>query len=272
MLIGGHVSVAGGLTNAINRAEKEGFPIIQIFVTSPRSFNITHYFDEDIGLFRKIAKEKNIKMIFLHAIYLVNIATENKRLYDLSIESLIHYMRIGDKIGAEGTIVHLGSDKAFDQVVDGIKFVLGNTPRSQKLIIENAASAKKLPSTIDECLALYRTIDDERLHFCIDTQHLFASGVNICNEREIYEWFKKFDQMIGLRKLSCIHCNDSKTDCGSSNDRHENIGEGKIGQKGLKSFFAYNGVKDIPIILETPGFDGKGPDRENRIRLENVLK
>lgn len=275
MLVGAHVSVAGGLDKAVERSEAIGANVMQIFVTSPRSFRTTDYSTEQIIAFKKLYAEKKMGGLFFHAVYLINLASEKESSVQLSIDSLVHYLQMGDKLGATGTIVHLGSYKDGDgevliaQVVTAIKEILKRTPESQKLLIENCAG-KKIGKDLDELTKLHKQVGSDRVGFCIDTQHLFASGIDVRDTKLFSNWLAQFDENIGINNLVCIHANDSKTELGSGADRHENIGKGLIGMTGFKNILAQPLLQNKPFILEVPGEEQKGPDRENIERLRGL--
>ncbi len=329
MLIGAHVSVAGGLHNAVEKGTAIGADVLQIFVSGPQSFRTTAYSDSQIEEFKKLYQNAGFRGLFLHAIYLINLASENEDSVERSINSLLHYMNMGDKLGAVGTIVHLGSfgslssrrssatersqqilldeiphphsgvpddrgveivaysarndeSDRFERMIQAIKEILSKTPASQKLIVENCAgnptSLKlrggngKIGKDLDELVRIHQAVKSERLAFCIDAQHLFASGINV-SDREIFgKWLNEFDTRIGIKKLVCIHANDSKTELSSGADRHENIGEGIIGLNGFKNILAQPLLQNIPFILEVPGVDKKGPDKKNIQKLHFLLK
>lgn len=328
MLFGAHVSIAGGLVKALDRAEEIGAEVLQIFVSSPHSFKITKYSDDDIVTFVKEYKKQGFKGLFFHAVYLINLASEKEYLVNLSEESIVHYLRIGERLDAVGTIVHLGSvgkniellvdsvtrnDKQglfgcrdgkafrersfsgssttkgrsdriqkdfntndesirlFSQVVASIKKILDQTPQSQKFIIENnAGGGGRIGATLEELIYFHKEINSDRLAFCIDTQHLFATGVNVADKQEFGDWLEKFDNNIGIDHLVCIHANDSKAELGSKHDRHENIGVGKIGRKGFINILSQPLLKNKPFILEVPGYEGKGPDKHNLERIKQL--
>lgn len=283
MLFGGHVSIAGGLNKALERGESIGAEVIQIFVSSPHSFKLNNYSDNDIDTFVRLYKQKGFKGLFIHAVYLINLASEKEYLVKLSEESLIHYLNIGDKLGSVGTIVHLGSlgkgrevitsDPKYKQVIESIKRILKSTPSSQKCIIENnAGGGGRIGAGLEELIYFHENIQSERLGFCIDTQHLFATGVNVGDKDLFGKWIMGFDKNIGINNLTCVHLNDSKTKLGSKIDRHENIGMGNIGEQGFKNTLSQSLLKDIPFILEVPGFDKKGPDKMNLDIIRKLAK
>ncbi|HLL60453.1 MAG TPA: deoxyribonuclease IV, partial [Candidatus Nitrosocosmicus sp.] len=275
MIIGAHASAAGGIIRALDRAHNIGAEAVQLFITSPRSYRITEYSDEQIEEFNRVYKEKNFKGLFFHCIYLLNLAAPSDSLYQLSIKSLIYYLQIGDKLGAVGTIVHLGSwgvassnvaDSAipafsqsslktpvgspsagmspttfgnFNRLIAAIKIILEMTPKSQYFIIENtAAGGGRIGANLVELEAIYKAVNDSRVKFCIDTQHLYASGVDTSNFQVFSNWLSEFDRRIGIDNIICLHANDSKTELGSKHDRHENIGDGKIGLDGFKNILS----------------------------------
>jgi deoxyribonuclease-4 len=277
MLFGGHVSIAGGLTKAIERGEEQGFSVIQTFASSPRSFKANSYSQEEITNFNNTFKKSNIKEIFFHAIYLINLASDKKELVEKSKESLVSYMQFGSQINCSGTIVHLGSTKEYtfaqkkDQVVSAVIEVLKKTPKDQYLLVENAAGAGNvIGDNLDEVVEIYKAVESSRLKFCIDTQHLYASGVDTSSFTEFKRWLEEFDSKIGIDNLACIHVNDSKTELGSHKDRHDNIGRGLIGKSGFANILKQPLLQNKPFILEVPGFEGKGPDKENLEILEGL--
>lgn len=271
MFIGGHVSIAGGLEKSVERAVAEDFNAMQIFVSSPRSYKPNSYSDEQIEAFRSAYKKANMKALFFHAIYLINLGSEQENLQTLSVDSLINYMQVGAVLGANGTIVHIGSG-SIEKIVESLTHILDNTPTSQHILVENMASEKRVVYNLQQCLEILEKTNSDRIKFCIDTQHLFASGIDIRNKEVVANWFDDFERMIGMERIACIHANDSKTECGSQHDRHENIGEGEIGIDGFKTFFSDDRTKNIPIIMEVPGSEGKGPDRKNKDILFNSLQ
>lgn len=283
MIIGGHVSIAGGISNAVPRAQAQGFNAIQMFASPPQSYSVPSASPEEIHRFNTLYKEAGMERLVFHAIYLLNLASEKPSLVHISKQSLIGYMQFGEKLGALGTVFHIGSykDRGFDavkeQLVSAFIEILEKTEpghgsiQPQYLIIENAAGGGgRVGATLDELSYLYTETMSRvpslgsRVKFCIDTQHLFATGVNTGDSKVFGDWLADFDKKIGIKNLVCIHANDSKTELGSKHDRHENIGEGKIGLEGFKNIVHQPLLQDIPFILEVPGFDGKGPDKRNR--------
>jgi deoxyribonuclease-4 len=278
MKIGAHVSAAGGLSKAIDRAEIIGAESIQLFASSPRGWSFKEISDSEINLFREKIKVTNISPVFLHGIYLVNVGGKPELLHK-SIGSLVTHMDAADKIGASGVIFHGGSHKGvgfegvIDQCVKALKEVLDNTSPNVWLVIENSAGmGSHIGASFQEIGRLIKAIDNERMKVCIDTEHAFAAGYNLADPVAIDQVMEEFDREIGLAKLVAVHANDAKVGFGSGVDRHENIGEGHIGVKGFETIMAYPAYRDIPFILEVPGFDGKGPDKINVDLLKSIRK
>jgi len=277
IFIGGHVSVAGGLHKSIERGEHEEFNVIQVFVTSPRSFRITQYTEEQVDHFIELKRNSSIQKVFLHAIYLVNLASENADLREKSIESLVHYLEMGERIGAEGTIVHVGNksgEQSFEVVFRSVEEVLKRTEKSapnQKFIVEGMASPKRIGGTLQDLVAFSQHFSGERVTFCLDTQHMYAAGVDVADSIAVQGFMDTFDAEIGLGRLSAFHVNDSKTALGSYHDRHENIGQGAIGMEGFCNFFMVPSLRMVPLILETPGFGSDGPDKQNKDLLLQAI-
>ncbi len=278
MIIGGHVSVAGGLHNAIKKGIEEEFDSLQIFVSSPRSFNVTNYSTEQKKAFVELFKEHGFKSLFFHAIYLVNLASSNDKLRNLSIESILHYLSIGSEIGAVGTVVHVGAHggTGFESIkkilIDSMTKITDQMPDGQFLIVENSAGGGKVPSNFDEMRFIWENSDRKKVRFCLDAQHLFASGIDVSNFAIFEDFLYKFNESIGIKNLVCVHVNDSMSALGSSHDRHENIGKGQIGEEGFRNILLQPLLDGIPFILEVPGEDRKGPNKENKDKLLQIFR
>ena len=194
-----------------------------------------------------------------------------------SVDSLTLHMEAAGKIGAEGVIFHGGSHKGigFDGVIDkasrALRTVLEKSPQGVNLIIENSAGmGSHIGSSFVEIARLMDSIGDSRVKVCLDTEHTFAAGYNLAETNSIDEVMEEFDKEIGLANLVVVHANDAKVEFGSGVDRHENIGDGYIGLDGFKVIMGHNAFKEVPFILEVPGFDGNGPDQINMDRLKAI--
>ncbi len=280
MIIGAHVSIAGGLDRLLLKAKEIGADAIQIFITPPQTFKEKEYSKKDVNFFLNQYKKIGFNGLFFHAIYLLNLTSDKEYLVNLSKKSLIYYMKMGERFGAIGTIFHVGSCKSQKCIFPNKKLsqdideILEKTPKNQFLIIENSAGGGgRVGVDLDELANIFNSVKNkDRLRFCIDTQHLFATGIDVSNYKIFNKWLLDFDQKIGINNLICIHLNDSKTELGSKVDRHENIGEGKIGKKGFQQIFRQPLLQSKLFITEVPGFDNKGPDKDNLNIIKKLIE
>lgn len=278
--IGAHVSVAGGLYRAIENAQNIGANTIQIFGSSPRQWNVKLPDEKQVELFKKEIKKSNIGPTFIHAPYLVNIATPDETIRNKSINNLIGQMKIAELIGAEGVIFHIGTRKdleiknALKKCSEAIKIILEKVPGKAKLIIENnAGEGKKVGTTQEEIGKIIRQVKSDRVGVCIDTAHSFESGIiDKYTPKKIKSFFDTWEKEAGKNKIIALHINDSKTLAGSKHDRHENVGQGYIGLSGFQNLAKEKRVTGIPWILEVPGFNNEGPDKKNINLLKSLFK
>jgi deoxyribonuclease IV len=268
MLIGGHVSSSGGLDKAIARAEERGCETMQIFNQSPRMWRPTKYSDADFAAFHERLAASEVRSVFIHAVYLINVASDDAEVCRKSLESLTHALKVGDAIGADGVIVHPGSGKGqkpgptFKRIGRALKEALASTERCP-LLLENTAGAGFTIGRNFEELATVIDVSGsgERLGVCLDSCHLFASGYEVRQPDELSGTLDEFDRDVGLERLVVLHLNDSQTALGSNRDRHANLGEGELGEDGLRVFLGEKRFKALPVLLEVPGPDGHGPDK-----------
>jgi len=269
MLIGGHVSTAGGLEHAIERAEGRGCETMQIFNQSPRAWRPPRYSEADFAAFRERLGRSSVQSVYIHAVYLINVASDDAEVCRKSLTSLTHALQVGDAIGASGVIVHPGSGKGqapgptFKRLGDAMKAALAET-ESTPLLFENTAGAGfTIGRTFEE---LARVIDvsgaGERLGVCLDSCHLLASGYEVRDTDAFKAVVDEYDRIVGLDRLRALHLNDSKTALGSNVDRHANLGQGELGKEGIRVFLGERRFKGLPVLIEVPGPDGHGPDRK----------
>ena len=276
MKIGAHVSTAGGLSNAFDRASNIGAEAIQIFASSPRAWKFNQPKEEEVNLFKEKMEQTGIWPCYIHGSYLVNIGGDPSQI-EKSIESLTNNMSVAGKIGAEGVIFHGGSHKGkgFHNIVkqasECLKRVLDNSPENVWLCLENSAGmGSHIGSSFEEMGELIHLVQNDNLKVCLDTEHMFAAGYDLTNSDEVPRIMERFDEEIGLSKLVAVHANDSKVELGSGVDRHENIGDGFIGMDGFKSLMNDPSFERVPFFLEVPGFDSKGPDEININLLKSI--
>ena len=277
MKIGAHVSSAGGISKSVARAAGIGCETLQIFGSSPQGWAFKPVPEKEVEAFRTASAEAGIGPAFLHAIYLINLGTPNPANLEKGVQSLINYMNLAADIEANAVIFHPGSHKGagydaiFDQVVDALKRVLDNSPDGPSLAVENMAGmGEHIGAKFEELGRIIEAVGSPRLKVCLDTQHSFAAGYDLATTPGIEAMITEFEDTIGKGRLAAVHANDSKRPCGSGVDRHDNIGEGFIGESGFATIMGHPAFRDVPFLLEVPGFEGKGPDQRNIDILKTI--
>jgi deoxyribonuclease-4 len=267
VLIGAHVSSSGGIHTAIDRAEAIGAESVQVFTQSPRMWRPTNHPPEDIERFKERRAEAGIGGVVCHALYLVNLASPKDEFYEKSVMAMCNTVDVGCAIEADGVVFHIGShlgagmDVGLDRVVKAMKEVLGHTSETTWLLMENSAGAGgTIGRSIEELAVVFERLERHpRLGVCLDSCHLYVSGCDVTDEAALDEALEELDREIGLDRLRALHVNDSKAPLGSNLDRHDNIGEGLMGEQ-LGVFLGHRKLQGLPAILEVPGADGHGPD------------
>jgi deoxyribonuclease IV len=258
MLIGAHVSPAGGLPKAVERGVELGAESIQIFNQSPRMWRPTAYGAADFEAFRAAVEPTPIGAVLIHAVYLVNSASEDKEIVKKSRTSLIQSLRVGHGIGAAGVVLHPGSAKQGDvgRAIKRAGKVIGQALEQTEgcqLHLENTAGAGgTLGRTFEELEALLDAAGGgPRLGVCLDSCHLLASGYDVRTSAALAQTLDDFDAAVGLERLGSLHLNDSMTPLGSNRDRHAWIGDGEIGDRGCSAFLSEPRFEPLPVVLET---------------------
>jgi len=277
MRIGAHIKIAGGIENVFSRAADLGAEAIQLFLSAPQQWRSPSLTDGQIASFRKGLGETGLPA-FLHGVYLINLASDDRSLLARSVGSLKSYLSLGAQLGVAGTIFHVGSHKGagFDGVLEQVCRLMGETldqsSEDSLLIIENnAGQGGGVGCSFAEIGALLWGLDrNPRVRVCIDTCHAYAMGYDIASQQGCETAMEEFVREIGLDRLAVVHANDSKMPLGGFRDRHENIGDGHIGYDGFRTIMAHPAFADVPFLLEVPGMDGSGPDAENIQRLKKI--
>jgi len=275
--LGAHISTSGGIHTAIDRIEEMGGDCVQIFTQSPSTWRPTNHDPANIDRFKKRRAEAGIGGVVCHALYLINLASPNDEIYEKSVAALENTMEIAGAIEADGVVFHVGShqgagfEAGLERVVPALRKALELTSDGTWLLIENTAGAgDTIGRSIDELAALYTALDrHERLGICLDSCHLYASGYDVTNRKELDRVLAQLDELIGLERLRALHANDSKAPLGSNRDRHDNIGDGLLGED-LGVFLAHPKLQGLPAFLEVPGTDGHGPDAEQVRKLKEL--
>jgi deoxyribonuclease-4 len=278
MLIGAHVSPAGGLAKAIARGRERGCTSIQIFNQSPRQWRPTSYSEEDVAAFRGAMADSPIDAVLIHAVYLLNCASEDPDIRAKTLQSLTHSLRVGHAIGAAGVVLHPGSAKSGDAgeaIARAGKTIRAALEDSEgcELHLENTAGAGgTLGRSFEELAALLEAAGGgERLGVCLDSCHLLASGYDIRTYEGTDTVMRKAKRVLGARRIRSLHLNDSQTPLGSGRDRHANLGAGELGEQGCSAFLSARGLQRLPCVLETPGEKREGPSAQE-IKLAMQLR
>jgi deoxyribonuclease-4 len=277
MKIGAHVSTAGGLDQAVGRAQEIGAECLQLFASAPQSWAFKSISEEQVVSFRQKSAAAGIGPAFLHGIYLVNLGSPQTENLNRSMAALLNYMNAASQIGAQGVIFHSGShkgagfDAVFDQTVARLATVLERSPQDAQLIIENCAGmGNQIGASFTEIARILKALADPRVKVCLDTQHCFAAGYDVATKEGLERTMDEFDREVGLEHFVAVHVNDSKCPLSGGLDRHENIGDGHIGTLGFETILAHPAFQSVPFLLEVPGIEGGGPDRENVERLKAI--
>jgi deoxyribonuclease-4 len=271
MKIGAHVSTSGGPVTCFDRAEAIGAEAAQIFLTPPQQWRSSRVDAEQVEAFCERARTSSCHPVFVHGVYLINLATADETMLTRSTSSLKSALTSCAQLGIQGVIFHLGShkgqglDAVFAQVCKACGDVLEATPDEVQLILENSAGAGgNIGSQFADLGRIIRTVGSDRLKVCLDTQHAFAAGYDLSSAEGLETAMTELEQEAGFDKLVAVHANDSKVELGAGRDRHENIGEGYIGAEGFRRILHHRAFEDVPFLLEVPGFgEAKGPDQPN---------
>lgn len=268
MNIGAHISAAGGVENAPINAAKIGCECYQFFSRPPQGGSGQELTSEVIQNFKNNNQKFGYKNFYLHAPYYINFCSVSDKIYNNSIRIIRDELERGSKLGVKALMFHVGSAKdltreqGIKKAAQGIKKVLKGYRGSCQLLIENSAGSKNvIGDSFEEIADILKIIKSKKVGICFDTAHAFGSGYDLRNEQAVKKTFAEFDKKIGLKRLVCIHINDSKVELGSHKDRHEHVGKGLIGKKGFSDLLKYKKIKNIDLILETPG-DGREKDLE----------
>ncbi|MEO6491145.1 MAG: deoxyribonuclease IV [Ferruginibacter sp.] len=257
MLLGAHISVAGGYMNALIEAKRLGIDAIQIFTKNQRFWKEKLVSEEEGLQFRTAFKSHGVKQAFSHAIYLISLGSENEDIIEKSALSLLAEVERCKTLGLTHTVLHPGSagsltvPTAIKRIGDNINRVLKATDGSGvKILLENTAGqGSSIGGKIEHIGELVHYINSPRIGICIDTCHSFAAGYDIRSMKGIAEFLDLIDKLIGYDKLLCFHLNDSKGGLGSKLDRHAHIGEGLLGLEPFE--YILRNFKKTPKVLET---------------------
>jgi len=274
VLFGAHCS--GGIKKALDKGADMNADAVQLFVQSPRTWRFPDHAASDLQAFRT-KREKLDLPVLVHALYLVNLAAPDEAIYTKSVDTMRSTVDAACAIEAEGVVFHIGShlgagfDAGLERVVPALQQVLERCNDRTWLLMENSAGAGgTIGRSLDELATIFDALKrHERLGVCLDSCHLFVSGVDVTDEGTFDALLRELDDRIGLERLRALHANDAKAPLGSNRDRHDNIGDGVMGE-GLGVFLAHPKVQALPAVLEVPGDDGHGPNADEIRKLREL--
>jgi deoxyribonuclease-4 len=279
MLIGAHVSTAGGLVNAHERGLERGCEAIQVFNQSPRAWRPTNWKQQDIEAFLELMQDGPIKSVTIHAVYLINPATKDREMRNKSADSLVHALRMGDSIGADGVVLHPGStvgephEEALPRVGEMLKHALAETDSCPLLLEDTAGAGNTLGRSFEELAKLIQLGGRrKRIGVCLDSCHMLASGIDIATADKLSSVIDDFDDVVGLDRLQCLHVNDSQTPLGSNRDRHAPPGDGALGPRGCGAFLSEPRFEGLPALFEGPGVEGHAVAKVDIDRMKELRR
>jgi len=261
---------------ALDNGAAMGAEVVQLFVQSPRTWRFPAHDPAVLEAFRSKRAETGVPVL-VHALYLVNLAAPDEAIYSKSVDTMRATVDTACALDAEAVVFHVGShlgagfETGLGRVVPALEQVLERCNERTWLLMENSAGAGgTIGRSIDELAAIFDALGrHERLGVCLDSCHLFVSGVDVTDPSTWNALLEDVDSRIGLDRVRALHANDAKAPLGSNRDRHDNIGEGLIGE-GLGVFLAHPKLQALPVVLEVPGADGKGPNADEIRKLREL--
>jgi deoxyribonuclease IV len=256
--IGAHVPTRGGLLPAIRNAHECGAEAVQVFISNPRAWAPPRISAKETAAFGDAWADSGLGPLFVHAPYVVNLASPVAEFHTRSIDVVQRSVATASAIGASGYVVHAGSGgpgervDAFDRAVRALRAIASGADCA--VVVElTAGTAGSIAATFPEAAALFEAVDDQRLALCADTCHLFAAGYALDEPDGVASCFEELRSSGLADRLTLIHANDAKHERGSHRDRHEHIGEGRIGVEGFYEILRRPEVKHLSFVVETPG-------------------
>ena len=277
MLLGAHVSTSGGIHTAIDRIEAFGGDAVQVFTQSPRTWRPTNHDPANFERFKERRDEAGIRSVVCHALYLCNLAAPDDGVYEKSVAAMVNTMDVACAIDADAVVFHVGShlgsgfEAGLERVVPAMEQVLARCSDTTWLLMENSAGAGgTIGRSLEELVTIWERLDRHpRLGVCLDSCHLYVSGVDVTDRGTLDALLDEVDDAMGFERLRALHVNDSATPLGSNRDRHANILEGVLGEQ-LGVFLGHPRLQGLPALLEVPGKDNKGPDADEVRKLKEL--
>lgn len=281
MLLGAHMSVAGGLSLAFERARSIGINTMQIFTKNQNRWEQKPTPPEEIERWFRAQAETGIGPVVSHAAYLLNLGTPDDVLWEKSVNALIDELTRAEQLGILGVVLHPGAhmdsgeEAGIARIVAGLDRAHAATPgyKTLTLLETTAGQGTVLGYTFDQLkIMAERSREPERIGFCLDTCHIFVAGYDIRTPETYAATMAKFDRLLGLGRLKCIHFNDAKKPLGSRVDRHDHIGTGELGLSAFGFFLNDPRLVQVPMILETPKSEDMHEDVENLRVLRGLIQ
>jgi deoxyribonuclease-4 len=274
VLFGAHCS--GGIKKALDKGLEMGADAVQLFAQSPRTWRFPDHDPEVLARFRERREDAGVP-VYVHALYLVNLAAPDEAIYGKSVDTMRATVDTACAIDAEAVVFHVGShlgaglEAGLERVLPALQQVLERCNERTWLLMENSAGAGgTIGRSVDELALIFDAAGrHERLGICLDSCHLYVSGVDVGDPATMDALVAEVGERIGLDRLRTLHANDAKAPLGSNRDRHDNIGEGLIGE-GLGSFLGHAKLQHLPVLTEVPGKDGKGPNADEIRKLREL--
>jgi deoxyribonuclease IV len=262
----------GGEADAHGRGTERAARSIQIFNQNPRQWKPREYSDKEIADFHAAMEESDVDALLIHAVYLLNPASEEAEFREKTLASLTSSLHAGAALGAHAVVLHPGSalkdggavDAAIDRAGAVIAEALAESEKCPLHLEDTAGAGGTLGRSFEELARLIEVAGGgKRLGVCLDSCHLLASGYDIRTADRLASVLEDFDRIVGLKRLGSLHGNDSANPLGSNRDRHANLGDGEIGREGIAAFLSEPRFEGMPCVLEGPGHKGKGLDRQD---------
>jgi deoxyribonuclease-4 len=274
--VGAHVSISGGVEKAVDRQKEETGNCGQIFAGSPRTWSTSEFSEEEGQNFQELRDEEDQDPYVIHSTYLVNLATPKNDLFEKSLKCLQAELDAAETLGVEYVVFHPGAhtgsgrDNGIEKIAEGIDEL--EIPENVTLLLENTAGKG---TTLGKSMGELRQMIDkaetseEKIGVCIDTCHAHAAGYELREEEGFQDFIQEIKQDIGLERVKVLHLNDSKDEKGSEKDNHQDIGYGRIGEKGFRNVVNAEELQDLPMILETPS-DNRASYKENIEKIKEL--
>ena len=281
MRLGAHMSIAGGVDKAIDRAESVGCEAVQIFTKNNNQWKARPIPAEQAERFQARLEETGIGPVVAHDSYLINLASSDDALWEKSTEAFRVELERCETLGIPYLVAHPGShtgageDVGLRRVADALNRLHDELPgyRVRTLLETTAGQGTALGATFEQLARITADLRaPERVGYCFDTCHVFAAGYDLRTPDTYAETMATFDAVLGLANLCAVHLNDSKRGLGSRVDRHAHIGEGEIGLAGFRNLVNDDRLRDLPGLLETPKSDDLHEDIENLARLRRLVE